>query len=120
MDRATRNSRARDASGTVSCTARPASVPTIESACGSLPATVRIRSRPALNRLLYMLRRLAAPCHHDQDGPDNDHGYRQQHTHGQPAPQKSELRIGFAEKLTRNTCKTIDRDETAQDQARPL
>src|SRR5688500_1017174 len=113
MDRATRNSRARDASSTIPCTARPASVLTIGSACGSPTATARIRSRPALNRLLYMLRRLAAPCPHDQDGPDNDHGYRQKHTHGQPAPQKAELRVRFTEEFAGDTCKTVDGDEAA-------
>ncbi len=67
-----------------------------------------------------MLRRLAAPCHHDKDSSGNDHRHRQQHTHGQPAPQKSELRIRLAEKLADDARKRVDRDEAAEDQARPL
>src|ERR1019366_1422933 len=43
-----------------------------------------------------------------------------QHTHGQPAPQKSELRVGLPEELADDAGKAVKRNKAAEDQARPL
>src|ERR1700683_4891013 len=45
---------------------------------------------------------------------------RKQHSHGQAAPKKAELHIGFAEKLAKNAQHAIDEGETAADEAGPL
>src|SRR5579863_6808115 len=44
----------------------------------------------------------------------------EQHSHGQSAPEKAQLRIGLAEKLARDTRQAVADGEAAGDDARPL
>src|ERR1044072_7374843 len=62
----------------------------------------------------------ASPGRYNNDRARNYHRDRQQHTHGQPAPQKAELRVRLAEMLAGDAGQAVKCDETAEDQARPL
>src|SRR5262249_38446192 len=67
-----------------------------------------------------LVRRFTSPRRYNNDRPRNYHWDRKQHAHGEPTPQKAELRVRLAEMLADDAGKAIERDETAEDQARPL
>src|SRR3954468_5828252 len=56
----------------------------------------------------------------NQDGADDQHRHRQQHAHGEMAPEEAELLVRLAEQFADNAGNTIEADEAAEDQARPL
>src|SRR5690348_12690858 len=65
---------------------------------------------------LRRIRFLAAPSHYNKYYPDNYHRQRQQHSHGETAPQESELRVGLAEVLAGDAGQSINQNEAAEDQ----
>src|ERR1700759_5473030 len=71
-------------------------------------------------KLVGRARRFASPGRYNNDRAHNYHRDRQQRTHGDAAPEKAELRVGFAEMLAGDAGQAIKRDETAEDQARPF
>ena len=67
---------------------------------GGRDAAADFRSSGAMSSTASCLRhRFAAPRRHDQDDAGEHQRQRQQHAHGEPAPEKAELRIGLAEKF---------------------
>src|SRR5712692_697654 len=56
----------------------------------------------------------------DERHAGQHHGDRQEHAHGQAAPQKTELRIRLAEEFAEAARQTVEQGERAEDEARSL
>ena len=70
---------------------------------------------------LFMIEPGAAPHRHGHERQACDHQrQRQQHSHGQAAPEKADLHVGLAKQLADGTCDGITDRESAQDETRSL
>src|ERR1043166_2264155 len=55
----------------------------------------------------------------DDERAAEDHRQREQHPHGEAAPQEAELRIGFAEKFAEEAGESVKQREGPEDEAGP-
>src|SRR5689334_6305166 len=87
------------------------------------PSTAIMRRISASSGVMPAARSRAcgfAPHEPDDERAPENHRDREQHAHGESAPQEAELRIGLAEKFAERAREPVEQCECSEDEAGPL